>query len=64
MPVLTNALHERFAQNLARGMNGTAAAKDAGYCVNSGCWSIGVSVGALMLDVSLDQALRTEFGRA
>ena len=31
MPSLTNARHERFAQNLAKGMNATEAYEKAGY---------------------------------
>lgn len=31
MPVLTNARHERFAQNIAKGMSATEAYVEAGY---------------------------------
>ncbi len=34
MPVLKNARHERFAQNLAKGMSATAAYEKAGYKPN------------------------------
>ncbi|PGH52757.1 hypothetical protein CRT60_22690 [Azospirillum palustre] len=35
MAALTNTLHERFAQNVARGLNGTKAAVEAGYGPNN-----------------------------
>ncbi len=36
MPVLKNARHESFAQNLAKGMSATAAYEKAGYKPNDG----------------------------
>lgn len=40
MPILANARHERFAQELARGRSCTEAYKEAGYdCEGSSAWS-------------------------
>ena len=36
MPVLKNARHERFAQNIAKGMNAAKAYEKAGYKRNDG----------------------------
>ncbi len=36
MPVLKNSRHERFAQNVAKGMSATEAYEKAGYKPNDG----------------------------